>query len=177
MQKATLKISTLILCGLLIYNSLGYFLVLSMVRVAVRHEKWAQLSTIPNAQLTSYIFNKNKPDSRLKVLNDHEISINGKLFDVVRQSEDKDQIIYYCIHDAKEETLIAKTRQFNSMTQPVPVKNTTRLVFENIIKNCIFDKQSSVVAQSAVQYFTIPEPISYSNPVMAIQLPPPQSCC
>ncbi len=176
MQKATFRISALLLCGLLIYNSLGYFIVLSVMRVAVRHQKWVHLSTVADQQLTAFIFDKNKPNPSLKILNSHEIEIDGRLYDVARKTITRETIIYYCSYDAKEEKLIAKTREFNSMNQPVPVKNTTRLILEKIIKTAIPDQKTEDFDINYSFLYTHYLPQVYSGPVLLTLVPPPQPC-
>ncbi|MEI6062413.1 MAG: hypothetical protein WCR72_17060 [Bacteroidota bacterium] len=177
MQKLPYKIPALILCGLLIYNSLGYFMVLSVLRLAVQHQKWAELQNIPESRITAFVFEKNTSSTRLKIINEHEIQVDGQLYDVVRKLDKGDRITYHCVHDTKEENLVVKTRLFNEMAHSVPVKNTTRLIIEKIIKNCIVDRQTDTLTHSTIPYLTVPEPICYSGPVMTIHLPPPQACC
>jgi len=177
MQKVTLKISSLLLCGLLIYNSLGYFLVLTLMRVAVRQQKWAQLSTLPDTDLTSFIFAKNSPDPEFKIENDHEIIVNGKLYDVVRKTENGGSVKYYCVRDKEEETLISKTRLFNSQAQQMPVQNTTRLMVEKIIKIAVVNEEARLIQHCSVIAFSIFREANYSFPGLQIALPPPQLFC
>ncbi len=169
-----MKISSLLLCGLLIYNSLGYFMVLSVMRVAVRHQKWAKLSAIPENQLTTFIFNKNEQNSRLEIENSREIRVDGKLFDVVSITDDGNQLKYRCVHDYEEETLISKTRLFNSQAQQIPFQSTARNIIDKIIKTgfCIVTSSSFSECSSLIEPgFSI---IHYSGPIIQISSPPPQ---
>jgi hypothetical protein len=177
MRKALLKISSLLLCGLLIYNSLGYFLVLTVIRVAERHQKWAQLSAIPDQQLTPFVFDNANPGERLKILDEGEILVDGKLYDVVRKTTDGKRSKYLCVHDREEETLIAKTREFNSQTQPLPVQNTARLIFDKIIKTGIFDANTNKSFKNYTVIHSLIIEKQYSVPTIQISIPPPQQCC
>jgi hypothetical protein len=177
MQKATFKISALILCGLLIYNSLGYLMVFSLIRISMQKQKWAQISTIPVHQLTAFVFEKQKPNSRLKIVNKREIEVDGKLYDIARMVDDGKSITYYCVYDKKEEKLIANSRLLNSMAQPVPVKNTTSLIIDNIIKTAVFDYQINGFCFERIQHNTPFAGRNYSVPDIFILVPPPQTCC
>jgi hypothetical protein len=177
MQKVTLKIAAVFLCGLLIYNSLGYFMVLSVMRVAVQHQKWAELSSLPESRLTAFVFNKNAQNSRLRIVNNREIQVDGKLYDIVRRVETGSNITYQCMHDSKEEKLVAQTRLFNSMAQPMPVKNTTRIILNNIIKYCVIDCHTSLVKQISIQFYPFIQTVTYYGPVISILVPPPQKSC
>jgi hypothetical protein len=177
MQKAQLKIFSILLCGLLIYNSLGYFLVLSVMRIAVRQQKWAQLRTIPDNQFSIFVFATNKPDSRLKIVNDHEILVDGKLYDIVRKSGDGKLTRYCCVYDHEEETLISNTRLFNSKAQQMPLQNTAKNIIDKIIKTGIVTEESSLFLKNSISYYSDYRKISYSGPSIQVSPPPPQSGC
>jgi len=177
MSRKNLKIPALLLCGLLLYNSLGYFMVLSVMRMAVRQQKWAQIHTTPINQLTVFTFSKNTKNSRLKIVNKREIKVDGKLYDIARKSDNCNSITYYCVYDQKEESLIAKTRLFNSNTQQTPTQKTAYLILEKIIK-------TGVINQVPGLYITFKESLLYSTllfsydiPYLKIVSPPPQAIC
>jgi len=172
-----LKIPALLLCGLLLYNSLGYFMVLSVMRMAVRQQKWAQIHTTPFSQLTVFTFSKNAKNSRLKIVNKREIKVDGKLYDIARKSENCSTITYYCVYDQKEESLIAKTRLLNSNTQQTPSQKTAYLILEKIIK-------TGVINQAPGLYISFEESLLYSTilfnydiPYLKRISPPPQPFC
>jgi len=147
------------------------------MRMAVRQQKWAQLSAIPDDQLTTFIFSKNVVDPRLKIIDNREILVDGKLYDVVRKTDDSKQIKFFCVYDHEEEALIAKARLFNSKTQQMPLQNTTRLIAEKIIKTCILKDESSIASESMeIVYSNWPE-ACYSGPAIQISPPPPQHFC
>jgi len=175
MRKAALSISSVFLCGLLIYNSLGYFMVLSVMRISIRQQKWAQISAIPNHQLTKFTFEKNRPNSRLIIINKREIRVDGMLYDIARMTDDGKTITFHGLYDNKEEKVIAKTRLFHSMTQPVPAKNTTRLIIEKIIKIAVIKSQFTLFTPDYFQLFTFYMPTTYSGPAISILIPPPQN--
>ncbi|MEI8048588.1 MAG: hypothetical protein WCI92_14495 [Bacteroidota bacterium] len=177
MQRASYKISAILLCGLLIYNSLGYFLVLSVVRMAVRQQKWAQLSSIPDQQLTIFVFNKEGANPRLKAVNKHEILVDGKLYDVARKIEKGTSVTYYCLRDSKEESLIARTRIFNSQQHQLPANNTARLIAEKIIKTAVVKDKTVYISGSYSNHFFSFKLSPYIGPYSVILVPPPRPSC
>ncbi len=145
--------------------------------MAVRQQKWAQLSTLPDNKLTTFIFKTSTPDSRLKVVNDQEVLIDGKLYDVVRTNKDDKSVTYYCIQDQKEQTLIAKTRLFNSKAQQMPHQKTTRMLIDKIIKTGIVSQTTHLFSKE-YKIVIIPfKQAPYSGPSLQIAIPPPQSFC
>jgi hypothetical protein len=177
MQKMLGKISVVLFCGLLIYNSLGYYLVLSAIKMAVRHQKWTQLSTIPESRLTHFTSLKSIKNSEIKQLNKHEVQVDGKLYDIVRIRDNGKTVTYSCLRDFKEESLISKTRLFNSKAQQMPFQNTARLIIEKIIKSCIVSDETIFNSESYPEYPINPIQASYSGPEINISPPPPKSIC
>lgn len=144
------------------------------MRVAIRQQKWAQLSNIPEHQLTTFVFTKNSQDSRLEIENKREIRVDGKLYDVVRKIDDGNQIKYFCLYDQEEESLISKTRLINSKAQQMPVQNTTRNIIDKIIKSGIFTEKTFFIAENSNTLNTACPGNSYSGPIIQVSSPPPQ---
>ena len=177
MRKVALKILAVLLCGLLIYNSLGYFLVLSVTQIALRHQNWSRLSSVNKEELSKFVFDKNKSNPGLKIINSREIQVDGKLYDIARKIEKGETITYYCIYDQKEETLIAKTRLLNSKAQQLPFSKTTKLIIEKIIKTAIISEETSYIIDCHPTLFSDCIIRHFSGPNLQIALPPPQFYC
>ena len=176
MCKIAYKISAILLCGLLIYNSLGYFWVLSAMRIAVRQQKWSQLSSLPEQELSIFSFEKSDR-SRIKVLNKREIFVDGILYDIVRKVEKGGKTIYYCSPDIKEQSLIAKTRLFNSQQHQMPTKNTASLIVEKIIKTAVIQEIKHLITTNyTIDLFNFSF-LPISGPFFRILLPPPKTSC
>jgi hypothetical protein len=161
----------------LIYNSLGYFLVFSAFQLAIKHQNWAQLSTLSDQELTIFTFNKSSQNSELKIINKHEIRINGKLYDVVRMKEDLKSVSYSCYYDHKEETLITKSKVLNSQTQQMPFQNKANTILEKIIKSGIFESTDNLLPANYTIINSDLSKVYYSIPTLQIAIPPPQSFC
>lgn len=144
------------------------------MRVAIRQQKWAQLSGIPEHQLTTFIFTKNSQDSRLVIENKLEIRVDGKLYDVVRKIEDGNQIKYFCLYDQEEESLISKSRLINSKAQQLPVQSTARNIIDKIIKSGIFTEKTFFIIENSNAYNTSCPGNTYSGPDIQVSSPPPQ---
>jgi len=174
MQKATFKISAFLLCGLLIYNSLGYFWVLSVIRHAVQQKKWTEVSTTPHEQLTAFSINKNRPVAGFRIRNSREIEVDGRLYDIAKTVDNGSNTVYYCVRDSEEQNLIDKSRLYNSQAQQFPMKNTTILIIDHIIKYCIINQHHLSVEPNNFQYFSVIQAFSNIEPVISILHPPPQ---
>jgi len=175
MRKTSVKILSVFLCGLLIYNSLGYLVVFSVMRMAIRHQMWSQLSTLSDDKMTTFSFNKNNPESRLKIINRHEIRVDGKLYDIVRKSENGNHIKFVCINDEKEEQLIAKLKIVDSRDQSSPLRTVTSEIVEKIIKSGYSVEDSGQKEIGCMITSKNFREIHYKVPDMSLFLPPPKS--
>ena len=145
------------------------------MRVAIRQQMWEKLSTIPDQDLTMFTLAKNSPAAGFKIENDCEIIVDGKLYDIVRKTDDGARVKYFCIYDHKEQTLITRARQFNSQAQQMPIQNIARLMVDKIIKTAVIkDITKSFKENSAIPFSNFCE-AHYSVPGIPIALPPPQS--
>jgi hypothetical protein len=110
-------------------------------------------------------------------VNDHEIIVDSKLHDIVRKTDNGKHTKYFCVYDHEEETLIAKTRLFNSKAQQMPLQSTARHIIDKIIKTGIVTEEASAISESYILLYSNYPKISYSGPTLQISLPPPQNPC
>jgi hypothetical protein len=175
MQKVYLKIVSVLLCGLLIYNSLGHLLVFSVIRMSVRHQMWSQLSTIPESSLTTFIFDKNSARQRLSVVNKREIKVDGRMYDVVRKTVFGKNVKYVCINDEKEEILLSKAKLVNSQSEQQPGRNIARVIAAKIISSAIITDETEDFDTCTFAAIIIFEPAPDAGPGIQVTSPPPKS--
>ncbi|KXK25623.1 MAG: hypothetical protein UZ12_BCD005001604 [Bacteroidetes bacterium OLB12] len=92
--------------------------------VAIRAEMRERLKFLPEEQLSRFQFT---PKEFLKVReDDHEIKVDGKMYDIARVSEQANQIIVWALHDEAEDNLLAFLSEMVSRSakdkKPVPVQ-------------------------------------------------------
>ena len=165
----------LLLCGLFIYNSMGYLLVYSAMLSVRKQQAFAeirQLQKQPVIAITLARTDKSKLENKKNRL---EIKLNGCMYDVVRTETSGDNIIYYCVRDIREEHLI---HQMNLLSKnnsgSNPLQKSASLIIDQVIKTAListalhFGRFSTII-----RYHTRLIP-TYFSPVMAIPAPPPQ---
>ena len=163
MQKVCLKTGSVLLCGLLIYNSLGHFIVLNIMHQALRQQMWSGLGNMQGKDLTTFTFT-GSTSGKLIVVNKHEI----------KKTVSKKQTTYVCINDRQEEKLIAKIKQHNRQAHQLPQDKLARIIIDNIIKSAIAGQQDFTTDLCiSVQYEPF-ETIKYPVPGIQHILPPPE---
>ncbi|MCE7861933.1 MAG: hypothetical protein DYG99_00170 [Bacteroidetes bacterium CHB5] len=138
---------------------------------AIRAEKREQLKLIPENQLTRFQFT---PEEFLKVrVEDHEIKVDGKMYDIARISELTDKIMVLALHDEAEDNLLAFLAEMVSRSandkKPVPVQVEQLLTLS-------FLPPPFIVFQNRICKITHQTPYykMYSAFFSALESPPPR---
>lgn len=88
---------------LLLFNSMGYYLLYEANRAAVKREMRALIRTIPK-KVTRLAIHASELKS-LQRPEGHEIRYHGAMYDVIREEQSGDSLVFYCLRDFKEELL------------------------------------------------------------------------
>jgi len=102
------KILPLLMSVIFLFNSMGNYLVYELNKFIVKQEMQALVNNRHSnrRQMILKIFQPehNRDFRRVEA---REIRFKGKLFDIIRETREGNNTVFYCIHDIKEELLIA----------------------------------------------------------------------
>lgn len=139
---------------------------------AIRTEMREQLKHLPEEQLTRFQFT---PEEFLKArVEDHEIKVGGKMYDIARVIKQADQILVLALHDEAEDNLLAFLSEMVSRSandkKPVPVEVEQLLTLS-------FLPESFITLQNSVSevIHTTPYKEVGSIAFFTCELPPPRS--
>ncbi len=180
-EKKILKKSiSIVLAFLILYNSLGYFIVFKSIQYAIRneiktniknsiHEKDLFLIKLTNDEIKS-------GKSGFRKINESEFIFLGKLYDIIRIKKKSDTNYFYCINDAKEEQLYtALSSHVERQTdQSSPVSQKTSNLLKHVVKEAICkDKKTFEIYFTFFKY--LPEQnIKLYCTDKEIEVPPPK---
>ena len=139
---------------------------------AIRTEMREQLKYLPEAQLTRFQFTET--EFKKAWLEDHEIKVDGKMYDIARVTEQANHIVVLALHDEAEDNLLAFLSEMVSRSandkKPVPVEVEQLLTLS-------FLPVSLTTPQN--RYFKINHLTPYcklcSTVYFTLELPPPRS--
>ncbi len=178
MKRKFRNTTAILLAGLFLYNSLGYFFVYSTMRMMHRQMVFAQLSTIPDSQLTTVTILKAEREQDYPYGDKNEIKINGQLFDVIKQKDNGKSITYYCKRDRKEELLNTNVANIVHHTgTEIPLSKSAQLILDNIIKNALISSEDNQLSQLFIGLNPIVFSSIYKVPLIPVPAPPPQQAC
>ncbi|MCE9539543.1 MAG: hypothetical protein K8R85_10025 [Bacteroidetes bacterium] len=173
------KIAVIFFLFVFLFNTMGYFIAFKAVHYQIKKEIKAEIKRKVNpSELTVIVINKKRINQIDWLENGKEMYHDGKLYDIVRNTENDTSIIYYCINDKQEEELFAHLEEHINAhiaaNKPIRNKSTKKLA-DNIIKlyfsnktSHSFNSDSNIITQFPGVYFT------YVSPTLKRNSPPPE---
>ena len=166
---------------LILYNSLGYFIVFKSIQYSIRNEIKANIkNSIPdkNLFLIKLTNDEIKSEKReFRKINESEFFFLGKLYDIVRVRKNADTNYFYCINDAKEEQLLSALGSHveRQIDQSSPVSKKTSNLLKHVVKIAICDyKGAFAIHVTNFKYLPLPNnKLYFTN--KDIPSPPPKN--
>lgn len=154
---------------------MGYMLMYSAMRTIYRKQVFAEISERPQRSQIAIKLPNSERSKLIKGKRCLEIKLNGQMFDVVKSKTEGNYTTYFCIRDIREELFTQKLNGIHNHSESsIPVKKTTRLILDNIIKTALIsDKLETTGITGSIEYYST-ETIDYSAPLLNIPVPPPQ---
>jgi hypothetical protein len=155
------RIASVLLIFAFLFNCFGWQLVLFSLQKKMHEANW------DNSPQTEEEFVVIKDGKNVTLLNSHELSVNGKLFDIKKTLNIPEGTVYVCVHDGKEEalegTMLGKThegKEKSILLKLIKLKQNAAYTFDTK-PPIIRDESSSVSKEAAMSYF---EELSSSPP-------------
>ena len=101
-----------LLLFLFLFNSLGYYFIFELYKYHVKKEMQVQ-ATKDSEVVTILKIAEAEHDPAFQRVEKKEIRYKGSLYDVIKEVQVGRTTIFYCIHDKKEEILLATMNSVN----------------------------------------------------------------
>jgi hypothetical protein len=118
-------LSAFILC-LFLAHFAGFYIYFFIQLRQVRHEMRAQLKYLPADQLQ--LIKLSNEDYKKAKVDEHEINVDGKMYDIARMYTKADTVFVYGVHDKAEDNLLAFLDKI--LTLPLKDKNSPNQVLK-----------------------------------------------
>lgn len=99
------RIPAFLLFAILLVNTAGFYVYYFITLQRIHREMKAKLRTLPEEELTRLVLSNE--DYRKSLVEEDEIKVSGKMFDVGRTQVLKDSVIVFGVYDEKEDDLLA----------------------------------------------------------------------
>lgn len=138
----------------------------------IRSEMREQLKDKPDEQLT--LLTLTADEYQKAKVNDHEVKVNEKMYDIARIVVQEDKVLVYALHDEAEDNLLAllneMVKRSSKDKKPVPAQLIQLLTLLFIPVDNLFPQNNSVTLEHHTAYSeTI---LSFAS---AIDSPPPRN--
>lgn len=160
---------TILLLTVFFLHFIGVYVYFVVKLSAIHREMKAQLQFLPEDQLERWQITRSEYES-FKV-DDHEISIAGKMYDIARVEQKGDSVIVFALHDEAEDNLlsfldeVAVRSSKDTARAPSQVVQFTSLIFL-MPMTAVLQKTSLTVIPSvtAYQFTTITFKAEHESP-------------
>lgn len=99
------RIPALLLFAILMVNAAGFYVYYAVALQRIHDEMRAAIRTLPDHKLTRLALAHQA--YRKSIVEEGEIKVDSKMFDVARVKQQGDSVIVFALHDEKEDDLLA----------------------------------------------------------------------
>jgi hypothetical protein len=167
------RFPALLILAILVVNAAGFYIYFVIQLNQIRSEMIHTLKFLPDDQLTILKLAKEEyEDSRV---DEHEVKVNGKMYDIARIEVKGDTLIIAAMHDEKEDNLMALLGEIISKPlksdQPVPSAVIQFITLSFILPYDIFNFENSCQQKDFHSHYSFSE-ITF---LPAFLTPPPRT--
>lgn len=104
------KIFAVFVLFILLFNSMGYYILFELNKFQVRQEMQSQLV---KKTVKLYLLKITDPekDPEFKRIHKKEFQYKGKMYDVIKEVKNNGITLFYCLKDTKEDNLLAAMKR------------------------------------------------------------------
>lgn len=175
------KLLSILFLFIFLFNLSGYYFVFNVMQKSARKEMKALIKkNIPKTDLEKLVISENEmnsPDIFNFKDDNKEFIYNGKLYDIISETKDGSNTIFYCINDKNEEKLFAGLHEHirNNYDQNVPSKSRSGLLIKNIIKEALPDLYHEMKSFQTLTFIFFEDRFVLTDQFIPIFSPPPEA--
>jgi hypothetical protein len=156
-----------ILLFIFLFNSVGYYFIFELYKYHVKKEMHVRTARV-STELTILKITDADHDPGFQRVEKKEIRYKGFLYDVIKEVQSGGTTIYYCIHDKKEEKLLATMNTVNK-------SKFLLSLWQHLIKIAIPPISMALMDQSPVKILFPHISVTLPSALIGTWSPPPES--
>jgi hypothetical protein len=165
------KVIGIVFLSILLLQVAGSYVYFIVRLSAIRQEMREQLKNKPDEHLT--LLTLSSDEYQKAKVNDHEVKVNEKMYDIARTVVKDDKVLVYALHDEAEDNLLTllneMVKRSSKDKKPVPSHLIQLITLLFIPVDNLFPQNNGVTLKHHTAYFETV--ISFAS---AIDLPPPR---
>lgn len=165
------KLFAIAFVSLFLLHFAGVYTYFGVRLMAIRQEMKAKLKTLPDEQLEKIVLSKK--DFQKIDIEENEIELNGKMYDIAKVEEKGNQYIVYALHDEHEDNLLSFldeiVKRSSNDKKPVPSQLLQFISLVFIPSSNSFSFGQTITEKHFCLYSNL-----YSSFRSSIESPPPK---
>ena len=170
------KAFSILFLGIFLFNIAGYYIAFKTEQYEIRSEIESEIKAGVNiAELTTISISKTLKSDLQWTESEKEIRYKGEMYDVVKSSETRDSITYFCINDSKEATLFSTLNEHISqhIASNTPWKNSKKSTTHVLKLYHSFPQLTKILSNSNSETFQFRNSI-FTSIKLEVNAPPPK---
>ena len=158
-----------------LFNFAGYFIVFKVEQYQIKSEIEAKITAgIETEALTIITIEKSDFQSVEWVEGNKEFRYKGGLYDVVKNTETRKTITYYCISDLKEESLFSDLDEHIHVNVANNSQKSSKKLNNHVIKLYFLNTRPILIPQELAYFPLFSSRVISASAILEINTPPPQ---
>jgi hypothetical protein len=170
------RIASALLLSLFIYNVAGYYFVFFVLNWQNNSEMTQVVSS--SISLKTLRINKSELKNIVFKNGEKEIEYKGEMYDVKDQRVDGDAIVFHCLKDRKEKSLLANLdhniRNNIDLRSSSNEKHPEKSAQKNMLKDYLFNMKEVTYYNSSQEIIFIPSDRLIGTYIVRLSAPPPK---
>lgn len=154
-----------------ILNFAGIYVYFAFRLIHIKREMRASLKAMPEESLTKLVLTE--PEFSKSRVEEHEIKVNGRMYDIARVQFDNGNVTVWCLHDEAEDNLLAfldaVSNRAHRDSNPVPASIQKFLSLTFLVPVFRFSFLSTVISKSETAY-----QLRFYSTWLTVHSPPPR---
>lgn len=164
------KSLSVVVLSIFLVHFAGFYIYFFVQLRQVRQEMRLKLKAFPEEKLE--LIKLSAAEYQKAKVEDHEIKVDGKMYDIARVEKQEEQIFVYCVHDAAEDNLLAFLDKILSL--PLKDKNIPSDVLQFFSLNYLRTQWSFFTPEFYISQAFTPYAETLSQFTSAKITPPPK---
>jgi len=176
--KITQKITAFFLLSIFLFNTMGYFVAFKVAQYQIKSAVFSDIREGINLEKATLItLKKAEVNSIVWLEKGKEMRYNNQLYDIVKYTENKETITYYCLSDKLEQHLFSHLNEHinTHVTLANPGKNKSSTNIKNSVVKLFFPhcfQYNLKTSEVNIRFSTIKE--DFISAAIGTNSPPPR---
>lgn len=163
------RIYAILLLAILTVNAMGFYLYYALQLQKIHAEMREALKFSPEHELE--VLELSHAGYKNAKVDDHEVRVKGKMYDIARIKVLKDSVVIFCVHDEKEDDLLAFVAEI--ISKPLNTKDSMPGVIIQFLSLMFITPCNEIQLQALASEQGLTDYLISSSEIFLFRISPP----